>query len=117
VNEAGHKRSLVKEVNALPGGYARRYEDRFAVGLLDLFIKLPGRAPVWAEAKLITGNVFGPTERQFYEGERMLAAGLRVILIGWKDKQIYLSKWTDAANRLACACGTEEISTLLEFLR
>ena len=40
-NEADRKRELVKAVKAL-GGHARRIEDSWAVGVLDLIIKLPG---------------------------------------------------------------------------
>ena len=39
-NEADRKRELVKAVKAL-GGHARRIEDSWAVGVLDLIIKLP----------------------------------------------------------------------------
>ncbi len=56
MKEADYKRKLVAEVNALRGGYARRIEDRFAVGMLDLIIKLPDVPLVFAEAKLINGN-------------------------------------------------------------
>ena len=40
LSEADFKRRLVSEIKML-GGQARRIEDRFAVGVLDLIIKLP----------------------------------------------------------------------------
>ena len=62
MNEADRKRRLVSEVRLL-GGQARRLEDRWAVGLLDLVIKLPDQPFIWAEGKLIDGNLFAPTGR------------------------------------------------------
>jgi len=116
VDEAARKRKLVAEVNALRGGYARRYEDRWAIGLLDLFLKLPTLPPIWAEAKIIKGNVFEPTGRQHIEGERMIAAGLTVVLIGWRDNIIYVSPWVEKADRRECVAGVDQIRTLTEYV-
>ena len=98
MKEADRKRALVAKINALEGGYARRIEDRFAVGVLDLIFKLPGLPWVWAEGKMIEGNLFAPTERQFVEGERIIAVGGIAILIGWKDKQTFVSPWVEKAD-------------------
>ena len=116
MKEADYKRKLVAEVNALRGGYARRYEDRFAVGMLDLLIKLPDLPPVWAEAKLINGNVFCPSQRQFVEGNRMLAAGLNVILIGWKNNLLAISPWIAQADYRTCSTGVDQIAILKGYL-
>jgi hypothetical protein len=117
VNEAGHKRKLVAEVNALRGGWARRVEDRWAVGVLDLIIKLPERPILFAEGKLIEGNVFGPTERQWVEGARLLAANLAVALIGWRGNQMSISPWYKQADRRECLTGTDYVQTLDLYLR
>ena len=66
MNEADRKRDLVKAIKAF-GGHARRIEDSWAVGVLDLIIKLPGVPLIFAEGKIITGNLFGPTQAQFAE--------------------------------------------------
>lgn len=102
MRESDLKRKLVKEVNAIPGGYARRVEDRWSVGALDLFIKLPVYAAMWAEAKVIDGNLFGPTARQYEEGKRLLAAHVPVLLIGWKNGVMYVSAWTEKADIREC---------------
>ena len=116
MNEADYKRKLVAEVNVLRGGYARRYEDRWAIGLLDLMIKLPAYPPVWAEGKIIKGNVFGPTERQLFEGNHMRYAGLRVLLIGWKEKVMAICEWAEAADIRDCFTGSPHASTLEKYL-
>ena len=105
MKEADHKRKLVAEVNALRGGYARRVEDRFAVGVLDLIIKLPGQSIIFAEGKVVDGNLFGPSERQFIEGERIMAAGMTAILLGWKSSVLYVSPWIKRANVHDCYGG------------
>ena len=117
MNEADHKRKLVAEVNALRGGYARRIEDRFAVGVLDLIIKLPNIPWIWAEGKLIIGNKFKPTERQWVEGERIQATGTTVLLIGWRAKEMSISRWVKEANRHECLTASDSVSTLQEYLR
>ncbi len=86
MDEAAHKRKLVAEVKALRGGFARRIEDRWAVGVLDLIIKLPNWPVVIAEGKIFDGNLFLPTEKQFDEGQRWIQAGVGALLIGWKGK-------------------------------
>ena len=116
MNEADHKRRLVAEVNALRGGYARRVEDRFAVGVLDLIIKLPGLPIIFAEGKVVDGNLFGPTERQFIEGERIMAAGMTALLLGWRSGILYVSPWVKQADRRECASGIDQIKTLKEHL-
>jgi hypothetical protein len=105
MNEADRKRKLVAEINALPGGYARRLEDRFAVGLLDLIIKFPELPWCWAEGKLVNGFKFGPSERQWVEGERIRATGTQVVLIGWKAGVMYLSPWVKQADVRNCFFG------------
>jgi hypothetical protein len=98
-DEAAYKRRLVAEVNLLPGGYARRIEDRFAVGVLDLIIKFPDLPIVFAEGKMIVGGyLFGPTARQFAEGNKIEAAGLRAVLIGWKAGRMSVSPWREKAD-------------------
>ena len=100
-NEADRKRELVKAVKAL-GGAARRVEDAWAVGVLDLAIKLPGAPFIWAEGKIIKGNLFGPTPAQFAEGEKWIKAGVEAVLIGWQDSAMYISQWVKQADKREC---------------
>ena len=117
MNEASRKKKLVAEVNAL-GGKARRHEDKYAVGLLDLEIKLPDHPHLLAEGKLIKGNLFGPTLRQYYEGVDWKAAGTEVLLIGWKGDVMAISPWCkDQVDYRQCFTGAANVSTLLEYLR
>lgn len=115
MNEADRKRKLVAEIKAL-GGWARRVEDRFAVGVLDLYLKLPDRPFMAAEGKMIIGHKFGPTLRQFEEGKRMIAAGIPAVLIGWKDQTMSISPWVEQADWRECLTASDHVSTLMEYL-
>ena len=103
LNEADRKRELVKAVKA-PGRRATRAGLRIAgsVGVLDLIIKLPGVPLIFAEGKIIKGNLFGPTPAQFAEGEKWIRAGVDAILIGWQDKTMYVSPWVKQADKRDC---------------
>ena len=102
LRESDYKRRLVAEINRLPGAYARRIEDRFAVGVLDLFIKFPRMDVIMAEGKVIAGNLFAPTERQFEEGMKLAFASIEPVLIGWKYGQMYVSPWVKQADYREC---------------
>jgi hypothetical protein len=114
MDEAARKRKLIAEINALPGAYARRWEDRWAVGLLDLVMKLPGYPVVWGEGKIIDGLVFAPTERQWVEGKRIIAAGMKAILIGWKRSEMFISPWVQKAHCDSCFHGAGPNAALLQ---
>jgi len=118
-SEAEYKRELVAGINKLPGGRARRVEDRWAVGVLDLIIKPPGLPFVMAEGKLIDGFQFGPTEAQWEEGKRWQAAGVECVLIGWKAGQMYCRQWTQKADCRECFTAPDlaDALALMEFLR
>ena len=118
MNEADRKRELVKAVKAL-GGAARRVEDAWAVGVLDLAIKLPGVPFIWAEGKIIKGNLFGPTPAQFAEGEKWIRAGVDAVLIGWQDRAMYLSPWVKQADKRDCWAvhNGDQAELLLEYLK
>ena len=116
MNEAAYKRKLVKAVNSLPTGFAQRVEDRYAVGALDLIVKLPAWPMVWIEGKVVRGQSFGPTERQFKKGVKIEAAGMTALLVGWKGQQMAISPWTDKAVFNASFVGPDHYTTLEEFL-
>ena len=70
--ESKLKAQLVTDCKKL-GAYARRLEDRYALGLLDLSIKFPGHPHLLAEAKIVEHQKFAPTLRQYEEGKRYTA--------------------------------------------
>jgi hypothetical protein len=119
LKESDYKRKLVWEINRHPEARARRIEDRFAVGVLDLIIKMPDRHLFLAEGKVISGFQFGPTPAQFEEGKRWEAAGVRCILIGWKMRQMYVSAWTEMADSRKCftVLGDSYADILWEFTK
>jgi hypothetical protein len=119
LTEAEHKRRLVAEVNALRNGWAERWEDRWRPGIPDLVIKRPDLPIVFAEGKLIEGNVFAPTELQFLKGQRIQQSGLRMQLIGWgKDGVMYISPWVRKADRRECFTMKGQASDVLaEYVR
>ena len=92
--ESERKRELVEGCREL-GGYARRLEDRYALGLLDLTIKLPDLPHLLAEGKIVEHQKFEPTLRQLEEGKRYIAAGGVCALIGWdkKTKVMFVHEW------------------------
>jgi hypothetical protein len=117
-DEADKKRKLVKEVNSLPGGWARRWEDRWAVGVLDLLIKLPGHPLLWAEGKIVDHNLFAPTLAQYVEGTKLIASGQRPILIGWKQSLMFISPWVKKAHIDDCFSGPAPwLKTLQDYLK
>ena len=116
MNEADRKLGLVKGIKAL-GGFARRLEDKYALGLLDLVIKLPGQPMFWAEGKLIDGNLFAPTARQYEEGRAWMQAGVEVVLIGWDRKNMYVSPWVKQADKRQCWIGSfDDARSLQEYM-
>lgn len=118
MNEADHKHALVAEINILRGGWAERWEDRWRPGILDLVLKLPDPFPiVFAEGKLVVGYKFGPTALQFVKGQRIAAAGLTVVLIGWKGREMAISPWVKQADWRECKIGPNHVATLKEYLR
>lgn len=98
-DETAFKANLVAQCRA-KGWYARRHEDRYAIGLLDLAIKIPGHPHLLAEGKIIRHQAFAPTERQWVEGERYRRAGGTAVLIGWDLKRVmYIHEWAKEASK------------------
>lgn len=96
MREAEVKRKMVASVKE-GGGYARRIEDQYGVGIYDLII-IPFGLPVFmTEVKVIRGAMFGPTLRQHLELERIKHVGFMTgyvlpLLIGWRDGVYYFSE-------------------------
>lgn len=98
--ESTLKTKLMADCRRL-GAYARRHEDRRAVGLLDMAIKFPNHPHLLAEGKLIEHQSFAPTLRQWEEGERYIKAGGICALIGWdkKTKVMFIHEWARTATK------------------
>jgi hypothetical protein len=118
--ESHYKAKLVAAVNAMPNGYAQRCEDKFAVGVLDMIIKFPRLPIVFAEGKVITGNLLKPSPGQFHRGNRLGDAGLFAVLIGWKKGAIFISDWKAEAHIDDCwtsaGAGKAQVELLREFI-
>jgi hypothetical protein len=74
MNEADVKRNMVKSMKEC-GGYGRRIEDQYGVGIFDVIL-IPFGLPVFmTEVKMIRYPTFGPTLRQHVELERIRNVG------------------------------------------
>jgi hypothetical protein len=119
--ESKYKTNLVAECRKL-GAYARRLEDRYAIGLLDLTIKFPGYPHLLAEGKIVEHQSFAPTLRQYEEGRRYEAAGGLCALIGWSKgtKIMFVHLWAETATKAESfppgGSYKEHAQTLLEWL-
>jgi hypothetical protein len=91
--ESDVKRDMSKSMKDADG-YARRFEDAYAVGLFDMLL-IPKGLPVFtAEVKLIRGDAFGLTPRQLVELGRIeqVAADsghIIPVMIGFKDRTYF----------------------------
>jgi hypothetical protein len=92
--ESQLKTELVKQCKAM-GWYARRIEDGYGVGILDITIVPTGFMALFVEGKVTDGLKFAPSERQYVEGLRVIEArGLAVpILVGWRNQVMYIADW------------------------
>ena len=105
MNESTVKTAIVASIRA-SGGYARRIEDRHAVGILDTILVPKGYPVFFAEVKMIKGLTFRPTDRQYIEMRRIneVSGGIHMfaILIGYKDGVYYFHEATNHAEVSDC---------------
>lgn len=87
------------------GGYARRIEDQYAVGMLDTIFILNGLT-VFCEVKIIRNETFAPTARQWIEGTRILSARgpLSIpLLVGYQEGHYYIARgWPSEVQKRHC---------------
>lgn len=118
-SESDYKSAFVKAVKA-QGGWGRRVEDQYGVGILDMILVVPGLPVYFAEGKLASKTYMEPTPRQAIEMERINAASHGVaesLLIGFSEAGVYLSPNTERValkDAFFCAWGTPE-RQMLEF--
>ena len=122
--EADFKRAIVRQL-LLEGGFARRIEDKFAVGSLDMLLITPLNT-IYAEAKLLKGIAALPASvaqrHQIELVNRINNPTSRALVIGLKDGMMcfglpgerydahYLTPWPLVGPRslmyhLDCAVG------------
>lgn len=112
-SESDVKREMVDAIKKY-GGYARRIEDQYAVGVFDILLIPVGMPCFMAEVKVIRGQSFGPTDRQWIELDRVKkadnGAGHSIsIMIGWKEGVYYFhppAKSIDCRDCFSITDGT-----------
>jgi hypothetical protein len=120
--ESELKTKLVAQCKKV-GAYARRFEDRYGVGILDTLVIFDSLPICFIEAKMIRTREFGPTERQWIEGTRVqkLKGGHAIpVLVGWnEDKQMFVGEWARKLPVRACMYqlkGDDYARTLWRFV-
>jgi hypothetical protein len=108
--EAEYKSLLIKQARNA-GAYARRIEDKYAVGILDIVVIPTSGRVYFIEGKRIAGNLFHPTERQWVEGQRIIQTRgyARPMLVGWdKEGQMHIAHgWPKQADKRQCWSSSE----------
>jgi hypothetical protein len=103
------KTALIKDLRNA-GWYARRLEDQFAVGLMDMLVCIPYGPTVAIEAKRIAHQTFAPTPRQYIELERFAAHSITDMypprrfswLLGFQNGLMYLHPLAKSAKIEDC---------------
>jgi hypothetical protein len=102
--ESSVKGMMVKSVRKA-GGYARRIEDQFLVGMPDTIL-IPKGCPVFfAEVKIVKAQQLAPSMRQYVEMVRIKGASENhaiPILIGWKDGNYYFHEIAEKTVLTSC---------------
>ena len=119
VNESSLKTAMTKDVR-IYGGYARRFEDRFGLGLVDCVFIPKGLPPIFAEVKLVEGYKFGPSDRRYVELQRINEhiPHAYAIVIGVKNGINYFTKAVSQADIRECfSVTTSNISFNQELVQ
>jgi hypothetical protein len=105
-SESNVKRYMVNSMKE-HGGYARRIEDQYAVGLFDMILIPVGMPVFMAEVKVFDHDTFGPTPRQAVELHRISevaqdAGHVIPVMIGYKNDVFYFHKPQSKIHRTEC---------------
>jgi len=115
ITEAEVKRKIVREVRK-EGGYARRMEDKYTVGMPDVLILMPDSPVFIAEVKVFDHLSFAPTPRQLEEMTRMsISYALCPIMIGYKLNKYYFCYPKETVSVIDCVF-TQNNETFVETL-
>jgi hypothetical protein len=102
MRESDVKREIIRDIRK-EGGYARRIEDRFSVGMPDTVL-IPMNCPVvWVEVKILTGNILRPAPRQLIELKLLrIPPHSTSFVVGYKEGAYYISPPTDGVHINMC---------------
>jgi hypothetical protein len=116
MKESDYKSLIVKSIRK-EGGYARRIEDQFSVGMPDMVL-MPLRCPViWAEIKVVSGYTFGPTPRQLIELQRLYRSPYSIpCVIGVKKGRYFIGPPKAHMNLQECD-EMDENETISDLIR
>lgn len=120
-SESEVKRRMITSMKE-SGGYGRRIEDQYAVGVFDTIL-IPRGLPVFmAEVKIIRGTSFGPTERQLIELNRVKEAAadsghVIPIMIGYKEGVHYFHEPAELIHTQDCFSVTTSDKSFNDQLR
>jgi len=113
LSESEVKGIMVKSIRAA-GGYAKRIEDQFSVGFPDTILIPRGYPVFFAEVKIVKGQQFGPTPRQYVELCRIADAMIWdkpfhaiPILIGFKMGTYYFHELAEVVQLRDCFSVTD----------
>jgi hypothetical protein len=105
------------------GAYARRVEDQYGVGVLDMVVAFSGLPVAFLEGKVVEHRLFQPTERQFIEGNRIIAleGGHSIpLLVAWDPLGgFFIHPWARTAliqNSFRGEDNTDDATTLKHYL-
>lgn len=88
--ESDHKTKMVATIKKR-GGWARRIEDQYGVGILDMIVCTPHTGMFVVEAKRFTNKFFEPSPRQYVEALNVMNAGGVAALVGFKGNKMYVA--------------------------
>jgi hypothetical protein len=96
----------------IDGWYARRLEDKYAVGVPDIMLAIPFGPAMLVEAKIVHGNTFAPTARQKIDlddwerdakSQSVHSPLYRIAaVLGYKDGVWYIGKSADSLALSDC---------------
>lgn len=121
ISESEVKRRMINSMKE-SGGYGRRIEDQYAVGVFDTIL-IPHGLPVFmAEVKVIRSTSFGPTERQLLELNRVKKAAadsghVIPIMIGFKEGVHYFHEPAELIHIQNCFSVTTSDKSFNDQLR
>jgi hypothetical protein len=93
--ESNYKTEFVRRARE-HGAYARRIEDQFAVGMLDMLVVIPELPVFLIEATVVKASFVEPSPRQGVEIARINAlrakgGGAVAVLLGFGDERYYVA--------------------------
>jgi len=117
MRESQIKQQMVRDIRK-EGGYARRIEDRFSVGMPDTVLIPKECVVVWAEVKIVTGNTLRVSDRQYIELRRLrVAPHSTSFMVGWKEGEFYIAPPNKDGVKLEDCMKQHLAETFSDFIR